>query len=719
LTPGRIEGFLWLATALCWVNGVLLFAILCELLPQARILPAAATVLLIVDRSEPTRFFVMFTTNNYWMALAFLLMGVWLFLRSYRIGSRPLLALSCAALGGTSMISEAGYPLAALAPILAWFRREHRQRLPTWTYAWVGTLALFALRFLLFLADRGAQSYQGTQLTGVLGNPGLLLNNLKLHLKAGLVNFQMTGGAVHFWKEGLAVLALGCSVVGLTAWRPAAVPRRRSYVMILGLSALALLLGTLPYLPIAFVFRTQFFAAPGQAVLVAGGLCLVAGFLGRRMGEPVVAATVGLLVANATGETFAGQQRDRRASQVNFERTVHIFRQIHAVCPNPSPDTLILLVPAHRGFAPLGCNYPCLDMAPRLLGARMMQVGVRDGLLAPPAFQADSVTVGKASFHIEATYDKLVAFRVGFDGTLTLLHRLPDRLLPSNNSAALYDPLARLRPGAVRELAYLRYPRWAERPRDLFDMADGVVFGQGWGPLECHEGTVSRRAAQGAELVVNSFGQGQRELRLQVDTGGTGQLEAIDLEGKVLATAVLGGCREVRLPVPTDPVRATLIRLRVTDGSGGFRALYPGGKVTPFLRPRPPPPDIVADDTSLDLGDNWHGLETHQGESWRWVANDAEVVVGFLPAARASLLLDVEPGPGLNGQPCLLSLRNHTGEVLATARIARRQETHLALPAGLKAGTVLRLHTEGGGLPTQNDPRILNFRIFRCDLTLD
>src|SRR5881394_156876 len=101
-----------------------------------------------------------------------------------------------------------------------------------------------------------------------------------------------------------------------------------------------------------------------------------------------------------------------------------------------------------------------------------------------------------------------------------------------------YDPLPLLRPGPVRELAYLRYPRWADRPRDLFDMADGILLGEGWGPLEWQDGALSRRAEDGAEVVVNPLGRKQRELRLLVDAGSAGRLEAVGLDGKAVAAAV-------------------------------------------------------------------------------------------------------------------------------------------------------------------------------------
>src|SRR5207247_2120013 len=157
--------------------------------------------------------------------------------------SRPLLALSCAALGGALLINEAAYPLAALAPVLAWFRRPQRHRLPVWTYAWGGTLALFATGFLVFLAQRGAEAYQATHLTGVLGDPRLLLHNLRLRLQAGLATFETSGAVAQSWTAAAAALTLTAFLVCVAAWRGEEAPQRRRYLIVLGMAVVALVLG--------------------------------------------------------------------------------------------------------------------------------------------------------------------------------------------------------------------------------------------------------------------------------------------------------------------------------------------------------------------------------------------------------------------------------------------------------------------------------------------
>jgi hypothetical protein len=145
----------------------------------------------------------------------------------------------------------------------------------------------------------------------------------------------------------------------------------------------------------------------------------------------------------------------------------------------------------------------------------------------------------------------------------------------------------------------------------------------------------------------------------------------------------------------------------------GFRGLCPGDKVPP-PPPSAAPPDILVGE--LELGGNWHGAEVFRGEAFRWVTNDAEVVVQTDLAARAELLVVVEPGPGLGGKTGALTVRAQDGQVVATGCIRGRELVQVPLPAGTAAGTVFRLHVENGGQPSPPDTRILNFRVLNCVL---
>jgi hypothetical protein len=721
LTPNRIEGFLWLAAAMCWANALLLFAIVRQVLPRARVLPVAAAVLLIADRSDPARFFILWATNFYWMALGLLLLGVWLFLWSYRRGSRPLLLAGCLALAASLLLYEAAYPLALLVPALGWFMRAHRRRLAVWSYAWLGTLGLLGARLALFLAHKGADSYQAQAAGSGFRDPAVLWSTFLHHLEAALVNFQASGAwAVHRQTVAI-VLGLVLAAAAVVAWRAGAAkaPRRGQYLVALGVAVLVFLLGLVPFLSMPYVFRTHFFAAPGQALVVAGGLCLVGSLLGRRLGAAVVAVAVAVVVANGTAEAVAAQ-RHQQTQPVTFERAVHLFRQVHGVCPNPPPDGLILLYYDDPTRVPFVCNYCCLQVSRRVFGAVMVPANRKDitGYSMEPVFHADGVTLDKGQafgFPGKVGYDKVLAFRVAPDDTVTLMRRLPVRGLPPGHAAARYDPLAAIKPGPVTELDYLRFSHWMKRPHDLFDMKDGVLLGRGWGALEGNDRARSRRVgARGAEVVINPMGQTRRELRLVVEAEQAGRLEALDPAGRVLASADLtAGRQEVHFSVPTDPARLQLVRLRRQGGAGEFRAFCPGSQGGGAPPAPAPPNDVVAGE--LSLGDNWFHPERTPQCVYRWVGNDAEIILEEAAGRDEELVLAVAPGPSLGGQPLRLSLLDESGKAVASACVSNYEVVRLPLPAGAPAGSTFRLHAESGTQPASaEDPRILNMLVFRC-----
>lgn len=171
LTPGRIEGFLVLAALLCLANALLLAGILGHFFRGSQIVPVAAAALLIVNPCDYSRFFVMWTTNYYWMALFFLLLAVRLYLASHESGSRARLAAACVALLAAGLTSEGGLPLACLAPPLLWLSGRNRARFLPWAFAWYGTLALLAARFLLHLLLLKESGYQSRLLASAALTP--------------------------------------------------------------------------------------------------------------------------------------------------------------------------------------------------------------------------------------------------------------------------------------------------------------------------------------------------------------------------------------------------------------------------------------------------------------------------------------------------------------------------------------------------------------------
>lgn len=106
----------------------------------------------------------------------------------------------------------------------------------------------------------------------------------------------------------------------------------------------------------------------------------------------------------------------------------------------------------------------------------------------------------------------------------------------------------------------------------------------------------------------------------------------------------------------------------------------------------------------------WYVLEEAAGAVFRWVRNDAEIVV--TDAGARSLELDLEPGPGMRFRPFVLSVRDERGEQLLRAHVPARRRLEIDLPREARVPYALTLHAEGGGMAVAGFTRVLNFRVF-------
>jgi hypothetical protein len=125
--------------------------------------------------------------------------------------------------------------------------------------------------------------------------------------------------------------------------------------------------------------------------------------------------------------------------------------------------------------------------------------------------------------------------------------------------------------------------------------------------------------------------------------------------------------------------------------------------------------DIADCDSGISLGAGWYSVERNSAHQvFRWVDNDAEVTVKLGADSPAPLVFDVEPGPGVNRQPFTLQVLDAGGNMQAQVWIRGRENVRLQLPPGGDRTRNFRLHVAGGGISIPEDPRILNFRVYRC-----
>jgi hypothetical protein len=163
---------------------------------------------------------------------------------------------------------------------------------------------------------------------------------------------------------------------------------------------------------------------------------------------------------------------------------------------------------------------------------------------------------------------------------------------------------------------------------------------------------------------------------------------------------------DVAPDVPVDvPVAERLAfcethRIRIFAREGSF-ALDPDGCYVANE------PDVTSGELPMRprLRMGWFEREFENGEPFRWAGNRAELL---LPKeSSGTLILDLEPGPGVRQAPFDLEIEG-SGKL----RIEKRSIVKVPLTGDLVA---FRVH--GGGHVPPEDPRVLNFRMFTCEVT--
>jgi hypothetical protein len=171
---------------------------------------------------------------------------------------------------------------------------------------------------------------------------------------------------------------------------------------------------------------------------------------------------------------------------------------------------------------------------------------------------------------------------------------------------------------------------------------------------------------------------------------------------------------DVAADVPVDaPVdqqvawcRGHVIRLCARDG------IF---KLTPEGLRQQEPKDITRPDSGIWFGTGWYEVERYMVDHFRWIRDGAEMFLR-VPPKGGILNLEMEPGPGVGVPPQPLHVLDEDGNTIAEWMISGRATVRLGVPAS--PGQALRriqfVCPTGGG-PVSEDPRIMNFRFYRCD----
>lgn len=115
------------------------------------------------------------------------------------------------------------------------------------------------------------------------------------------------------------------------------------------------------------------------------------------------------------------------------------------------------------------------------------------------------------------------------------------------------------------------------------------------------------------------------------------------------------------------------------------------------------------------LGANWYPYEKYQGESFRWVKNDAEIVVsGSVGSKKLSVLIESGPSAGSDGVD--LKIINHQNTNVGQCFVNGRTNCIFTLNIKDAGPNSFRFKAKSNSKLVDGDPRILNFRVFHIGL---
>jgi hypothetical protein len=122
--------------------------------------------------------------------------------------------------------------------------------------------------------------------------------------------------------------------------------------------------------------------------------------------------------------------------------------------------------------------------------------------------------------------------------------------------------------------------------------------------------------------------------------------------------------------------------------------------------------DIAPPDSGIVFGAGWFAVESGPEGPYRCVENDAEVSFTAPSNPPPPLIFDLEPTFGAGGESLELQVVTGDNAGPCSALVKGRSSVKVQLGTGCRS---FRFHVIGGGHASPHDPRMINFRVLRCE----
>jgi hypothetical protein len=252
--------------------------------------------------------------------------------------------------------------------------------------------------------------------------------------------------------------------------------------------------------------------------------------------------------------------------------------------------------------------------------------------------------------------------------------------------------------------------------RDIVGETSFVAIGYGWSePMTDDAGAAYRIARDGAELLVDPPDEFVHIVMIDLEpltADATVAVEVVGSDGASIVSMNVFARQLLRLVLPGDRTDIAALRLRVKpmpQSSASVNEVRVHGMTLSRLFG-----DVVVGSRGLSLGDGWYGAEIYQAEGFRWVNNEAQILIseGF---SGKRLLFDVEPGPAISELPMWLEITDQDGHEIARYEVAARMRFILDVPENIPHMLKLRA-ANASDRAGAADPRVLNFRVFQVSV---
>jgi len=246
-----------------------------------------------------------------------------------------------------------------------------------------------------------------------------------------------------------------------------------------------------------------------------------------------------------------------------------------------------------------------------------------------------------------------------------------------------------------------------------------VALGSHWGPYEKYHGTSFRWVDNDAEIILRA---GTSEARVAIACEGgpslgrlSFALRALDTSHRQVDHVVCDGAAhpgQLLLPVGGAETHYLL------HADGGGRRVPGDKRILNFRvfslddeRGTAGAGDVVDAAGGVRLGAGWYPVERFQDQTFRWMQNDAHVIVDSSRATRGRLRLLLEVGPSVGSGSAALTVRDRGGRVLLRTTLNGRGV--VTVPMDLKPGeNEVTLAVASANKRVPHEGRILNLRLF-------